>query len=161
MNGEVADVLKTSKESMDKVIETAKRDFSTIRTGRANPAILERVQAECYGALTPPSIAGISAPNRGYGIQLWISRSSAMSRRPSKRLIGVEPDQRRVGDPPGDPHRPRSAGAGPYGKAVRKEDSGPEYPRDAKDKIKKLEKDGLISEDEPHPGRSETHGQVY
>ena len=46
MNGEIGDVLKTSQESMEKVIAATKRDFSTIRTGRANPAILERVQVE-------------------------------------------------------------------------------------------------------------------
>ena len=77
MNGEVADILKVSQESLDKVIEGAKRDFSTIRTGRANPAILERVQVECYGSRhrsnrrryfrTGTAVAGGSA---------WISPSS-------------------------------------------------------------------------------------
>ena len=48
---------------MRKAVEAAYRDLSTIRTGRANPAILERVEVDYYGSKLPLSqVATISAP---------------------------------------------------------------------------------------------------
>jgi ribosome recycling factor len=37
----------------DKTIATVRNDFNTVRTGRANPSILDRIEVEYYGALTP------------------------------------------------------------------------------------------------------------
>jgi ribosome recycling factor len=49
---------------MDKCLDSAKANFGTIRTGRANPNMLDRIQVEYYGAFTPlRSIAGISIPD--------------------------------------------------------------------------------------------------
>eukprot|EP00873_Tetraselmis_striata_P015557 jgi/Tetstr1/435821/TSEL_024709.t1 len=49
---------------MDKCISTTKSNFSTIRTGRATPNMLDRVEVEYYGAMTPiKSLAGISTPD--------------------------------------------------------------------------------------------------
>ena len=91
---------------MDKVIETAKRDFSTIRTGRANPAILERVQVECYGALTPlKQIAGISAPEpRLLVVQPWDkSILSNVEKAIQKADLGLNPTNDGSVIRPGDP----------------------------------------------------------
>ena len=41
------------EEKMEKALAQMKREFSTVRTGRANPAILDRVVVDYYGALTP------------------------------------------------------------------------------------------------------------
>ena len=41
------------EEKMEKALGQMKREFSTVRTGRANPAILDRVVVDYYGALTP------------------------------------------------------------------------------------------------------------
>lgn len=49
---------------MQKAVESTQRSFNTIRTGRANAAILDRVQVEYYGSPTPlKSLAGISTPD--------------------------------------------------------------------------------------------------
>lgn len=49
---------------MQKTIEATQRSFNTIRTGRANAAILDRVMVEYYGSPTPlKSLAGISTPD--------------------------------------------------------------------------------------------------
>jgi ribosome recycling factor len=40
-------------ERMQKAVESLEKELSTIRTGRANPSILDRVQAEYYGTMTP------------------------------------------------------------------------------------------------------------
>ncbi len=42
-----------AKVKMDKTIDSLKKDFSQIRTGRANPAMVEDIKVEYYGALTP------------------------------------------------------------------------------------------------------------
>lgn len=41
---------KTFKNSIDEIKEWLRAEFSTVRTGRANPAVLDRVQVESYGS---------------------------------------------------------------------------------------------------------------
>ncbi|MCF7795417.1 ribosome recycling factor [Patescibacteria group bacterium] len=45
--------LNTKKPEFEKAIEFFQKEISTIRTGRANPAILDRVQIEAYGVRNP------------------------------------------------------------------------------------------------------------
>ncbi len=50
--------------NMRKSVEAAQRNFNTIRTGRANPTLLDRITVEYYGADTPlKSLATISTPD--------------------------------------------------------------------------------------------------
>ena len=50
--------------SMTKSLEATQRNFNTIRTGRANTSLLDKVMVEYYGADTPlKSLATISAPD--------------------------------------------------------------------------------------------------
>jgi len=59
----VAQLVKTTDERMVAALEALKREFSMIRTGRANPAILDRVLVEYYGQKVPVKQVGtISAP---------------------------------------------------------------------------------------------------
>jgi ribosome recycling factor len=56
--------LSDVESTMQKAIEATQRTFNTIRTGRANAAILDRIQVEYYGTPTPlKSLAGISTPD--------------------------------------------------------------------------------------------------
>lgn len=51
-------------EKMEKSIESLKKEFTTIRTGKANPSILNGVCVEYYGSMTPINqIANVSAPD--------------------------------------------------------------------------------------------------
>jgi len=43
----------SAEKRMKSAIETLKKEFSTIRTGRANPALLDRIEVEYYGSSTP------------------------------------------------------------------------------------------------------------
>lgn len=45
--------LENKKPDFDKAIEFFKKEISTIRTGRANPAVLDGVQVEAYGVMNP------------------------------------------------------------------------------------------------------------
>ena len=49
----ISDVLAEAKEKMQKALEAAKDDFGTVRTGRANPALFQRVLVDYYGTPTP------------------------------------------------------------------------------------------------------------
>ena len=54
-------IVDTSKEKMEKAIAYFKDDLNTVRTGMANPHMLDRVEVEYYGSPTPLNqIAGIS-----------------------------------------------------------------------------------------------------
>jgi ribosome recycling factor len=49
----ISDVLAEAREKMDKAVDVAKEDFGTVRTGRANPALFQKVLVEYYGTMTP------------------------------------------------------------------------------------------------------------
>jgi ribosome recycling factor len=57
------DVMKDAEVHMQKAIDALRRELLTIRTGRATPALVERVMVEYYGTPTPLNqVAGITAP---------------------------------------------------------------------------------------------------
>ena len=59
----IADILKATKAGMEKGIENAKREFATVRTGKASPNMLDTIQVEAYGSFVPLNqVASISAP---------------------------------------------------------------------------------------------------
>lgn len=49
----IADVLADATDRMAKAVEVAKDDFATVRTGRANPAMFQKVMVTYYGTPTP------------------------------------------------------------------------------------------------------------
>lgn len=56
--------LTEAETTMQKTVEATQRAFNTIRTGRANPSLLDRVMVEYYGSPTPlKSLANISTPD--------------------------------------------------------------------------------------------------
>jgi ribosome recycling factor len=58
----IDDLLKDATDRMEKAVEAIRREFATVRTGRASPHILDRVQVDYYGAQTPINqLAQVSA----------------------------------------------------------------------------------------------------
>ncbi len=56
----IAEVLANVKEQMQKSVEATKEGFASVRTGRANPALLQGVQVDYYGTPTPlPQLASV------------------------------------------------------------------------------------------------------
>ena len=56
-------VLKESESRMQKALETLRKNFAAVRTGRANPALLDHVQVEYYGTSVPlKQLASVAAP---------------------------------------------------------------------------------------------------
>lgn len=66
-------IKQEAEEKMQKSIEALRRDFATIRTGKANPSLLDKVTVDYYGTPTPVNqLANISAPEaRMLVVQPW------------------------------------------------------------------------------------------
>lgn len=67
------DVHKKLEEKMEKTISVMKEELATIRAGRANPNMLDRVMVDYYGTMTPiKQMAGVSSPEpRTILVQPW------------------------------------------------------------------------------------------
>jgi len=59
----IDELIKDARERMRKSVESISHEFASVRTGRASPALLDRVVVDYYGAQTPlKQLATISAP---------------------------------------------------------------------------------------------------
>lgn len=59
----IADLLKSCRGAMDKVLESSKREFASIRSGKATTSLLDTVRVEAYGNAMPISqLASVSVP---------------------------------------------------------------------------------------------------
>lgn len=59
----IQDILKATRVGMEKGVENAKREFSTVRTGKASPSMLDTIMVEAYGSLVPMNqVASVSTP---------------------------------------------------------------------------------------------------
>jgi ribosome recycling factor len=59
----IEELLDDARERMDKSVESIRQEFGSVRTGRASPVLLDRIQVDYYGAQTPlKQLATISAP---------------------------------------------------------------------------------------------------
>ena len=59
----IADILADTSGRMDRAVDAAKEDFSTVRTGRANPALFQKVMVDYYGSPTPlAQLASLNTP---------------------------------------------------------------------------------------------------
>ena len=71
----MSDYCNSYDAKMGKTIEVVKSDFASVRAGRANAGVLDRIQVEYYGTPTPiQQVASISSPDpRTLAIQPWDS----------------------------------------------------------------------------------------
>ncbi len=67
------DIIENAQEKMNKTIAVLKRDLGSLRAGRANPQLLDRIMVDYYGTPTPINQMGtISSPEpRMLVISLW------------------------------------------------------------------------------------------
>jgi len=58
------DVYRDTEAKMKKALEATTSDFASIRTGRASPALLDRIQVEAYGSVQPlKAVASVNSPD--------------------------------------------------------------------------------------------------
>ena len=69
----VKEIMKETEDKMKKCIDSAKREFNEVRTGRAHPGLIEGLHVNCYGnAMMVKELASISIPDpRQIVIQPW------------------------------------------------------------------------------------------
>ena len=67
------ELLKDFSAKMDKTVEVVNADFASVRAGRANAAVLDKITVDYYGTMTPiQQVASISSPDpRSLMIQPW------------------------------------------------------------------------------------------
>lgn len=88
------DVLNNAKEKMEKTMKVLGSDFAAIRAGRANPAVLDRIQVDYYGTPTPiQQMAAVSvADARVLMIQPWDKSSlKAIEKAIQASDLGINP----------------------------------------------------------------------
>lgn len=145
------------KSSMQKSVESTQRMFNTIRTGRANSSLLDRISVEYYGTETPlKSLATLSTPD-SQTIQIQpfdISSLGAIEKAIAMSELGFTPNNDgkiiRINVPPLTEERRKefcklASKYAEEGKVALRN-----IRRDAIDKVKKQEKEGEISEDQSH-----------
>jgi ribosome recycling factor len=151
----IAEIRKNAEGKMDQSIAAFQHNLTKIRTGRANPGILDTVQVDYYGATVPISqVANVSLLDaRTISVQPWEKGMGAKIEKAIRDSdLGLNPasmgDLIRVPMPPMSEERRKE-----MTKLVRTEGEGAKIAvrnlrRDANDAVKKLVKDKSASEDD-------------
>lgn len=151
----IAEIKQTVEAKMDQSIAAFKNNLTKIRTGRANPALLDSVQVDYYGAMLPISqVANVSLLDaRTISVQPWEKGMGAKIEKAIRDSdLGLNPssmgDLIRVPMPAMSEERRKE-----LTKVVRNEGEGAKVAvrnlrRDANEAVKKAVKDKLASEDD-------------
>ncbi len=148
-------IISNTEDRMKKTVEVFKKDLIGIRTGRATPAILDKVQVEAYGSMCPISqVANITVPDpRSIVIQPWDkSVLSTIDKAIQKSDIGIHPVNDgniiRLSIPPLTGERRKELTKVVKKKAEEGKVSLRNIRRDVNDELNKLKKSSVASEDE-------------
>lgn len=151
----IRDIEKNLQEKMEKTLVVLKNELSTLKAGRANPSLLDRISAEYYGTVTPLNqMANIAAPEaRVLTISPWDPASIPIIEKAiQKSDLGINPSNDgkmiRLIIPQLTEERRKE-----LTKVIKRlgEDCKiaiRNIRRDANEQIKKLKKDGKMTEDE-------------
>ena len=153
---------KKAEEKMQKALAALNSNFNTIRAGRANPAVLDRITVEYYGTPTPLNqMAAISVPDpRTLMISPW-DRSTLKSIEKAIQTsdLGINPNNDgsviRLVFPPMTSERRNELAKEVHKMAEDGKISLRNIRRDAMDKLKAQKKNGEITEDDVKDGEKE------
>lgn len=158
----IADIKNTVETKMDQSIVAFKNNLTKVRTGRANPALLDSVQVDYYGSMVPISqVANVSLlDSRTITVQPWEKGMGAKIEKAIRDSdLGLNPssmgDLIRVPMPAMSEERRKE-----LTKVVRNEGESAKVAirnlrRDANEAVKKAVKDKLASEDDQKRTESE------
>ncbi len=151
----IEDVLNEVERKMGQSIEAMRRDISTLRTGRATPALIEDLSVDYYGSPTPlKQIASISAPDaRAIMVQPWDRQALRdIERSLMQSEMGFNPSNDgnviTVPIPPLTQERRREMVRLLKRKAEDSKVAVRNVRRDGVDSLRKMERDKAISQDE-------------
>lgn len=148
-------VIDDCERRMAKTLEVLQTDFAAIRTGRASPSLLDKIQVDAWGSAQPiQSVATISVPEpRLLVIQPWDkSLISAIEKAIQKSDLGLNPNNDgtviRLALPQLNESRRQDLAKQVKKRAEESKVAVRNVRRDADTGLKKLEKDGKLSQDE-------------
>src|SRR3982074_2025 len=149
------DILKTAEYKMTKAVEILGQDLQSVRTGRATPALLDRIQVDYYGSPTPiQGVATISAPAPGMVlVQPWDpSMLGPIEKAIQKSDLGINPTNDgqviRLALPQLTEERRRDLVKQVHHRAEEARVAVRNCRRDALDHLRKAEKDGGVSQED-------------
>ena len=158
----IKDAIKSAEDRMGKAMDALRRDLGTIRTGRAAPALLDRVTVEYYGTETPLNqVAGVSAPEaRMLMIQPWDRGTiPAIEKAIMKADLGLNPSNDgqviRLSIPPLTEERRKQLVKNVHSMVEEAKVSVRNVRRDAVHAVHKLLTDKEISEDDERRANSQ------
>jgi ribosome recycling factor len=153
----IEDTLKDAETRMSRAVEVAKEEFSGIRTGRANPALVNRLTVDYYGAPTPlQQLASIAAPEARLLVVSPYDRnaSAAIEKAIRNSDLGINPANDgqviRLAFPPLTQERRKEYVRLAKHRAEEARTSIRNVRRHSKEALAQLEKDAEISQDELH-----------
>ena len=158
----IADIKKNAETKMDQSIAAFKNNLQKIRTGRANPALLDSVQVDYYGSMVPLSqVANVALiDSRTISVTPWEKNMGAKIEKAIRESdLGLNPaamgDRIRVPMPPMSEERRKE-----MTKLVKAEGENAKIAvrnlrRDANEGVKKLVKDKEASEDDQKRSEAE------
>ena len=147
---------------MDKAIVVAREDFATIRTGRATPAMFNKIVVDYYGAYTPvPQMASITVPEARMAVikPYDASQLQAIERAIRDSDLGVNPSNDgvliRVNFPQLTEDRRRDLVKVARAKGEDAKVAIRNIRRRAKEELDRIAKDGEAGEDDVHRAEKE------
>ena len=151
----IADTMREAEGKMAKAITVAKEDFSSIRTGRANPAMFNKILADYYGAPTPVNqLASFHSPEPSLMVVTPFDKGAlaAIEKAIRDSDLGVNPVDDgtviRIAFPPLTEERRKEFIKVAKTKAEDARISMRNIRRHAKDELDKMQKDGDVGEDD-------------
>ncbi len=149
------EILKSAEEKMKKGVDAGSHELAMVRTGRATPSLFEHLKVDYYGTLTPLNqLANITAPEPALiMIQPWDKNAlSGIEKAIVKAGFELAPvvsgDVLRVPFPPLSEERRKELVRVAHQMAEECKVSVRNIRREARDEIKKLEKQGDTAEDD-------------
>ena len=158
----IQDIKKNTEHKMQQSIEAFKSSLTKVRTGRANPGLLDTVQVEYYGSMLPISqVANVSLLDaRTIGVAPWEKGMGAKIEKAIRDSdLGLNPasqgDLIRVPMPPMTEERRKELTKVVRGEGEHARIAIRNLRRDANEGVKKLVKDKQASEDEERRAQEE------
>ena len=161
------ELLKNTEEKMNKTVGVLERDYKSIRAGRANASVLDRITVDYYGAPTPiQQMAAVSIPEpRVLMIQPWdASTLKEIEKAILTSDIGINPqnDGRviRLSFPPLTEERRKEIVKDVHKTAEDSKVAVRNTRRDAIEKLKALKKNNTITEDDVADGEKKIQKEI-
>src|SRR6266853_3364446 len=156
------DVIKETKPRMEAAIDDVRRKLATVRTGRAAVSLLDNIQVDYYGTPTPLNqVASVHAPEpQMLTVQPWDQTQVANIEKAIRTAdLGLNPSNDgklvRIPIPPLTEERRRQLAKQVHEIAEDHRTAVRNVRRDANERLKKMLKDKVISEDAERDGLEE------